>query len=128
MAIAVGSVFTLNALIPRIPSSGWKWLWMLQALTPLVTFNMLGSIEINVRPSSEDNIIVMSVLCSMVSVPALALVYVILIALEATECVFYVALVAKVLLWLLGHNLILKAQLDMRSKRGHSRIQDDYII
>jgi hypothetical protein len=74
MAIAVGSVFTLNALIPRIPSSGWKWLWMLQALTPLVTFNMLGSIEINVRPSSEDNIIVMSVLCSMVSVPALALV------------------------------------------------------
>lgn len=116
MAMAVGSVFALNDFIR---SNGWKWLWMLQALTPFVTFNVLGSIDATVRPSSGENITVMTILSSVVSVPALALLYAIMISLGVQRFVFYVALITKVLLWLLGHNLILKAQLDMRSKRGY---------
>ena len=52
MALAMGSVFALNALHA-------KWLWMLQAATPFLTFGMLGSLDITVRPSSGDNLIVM---------------------------------------------------------------------
>ena len=121
MGCAMGSVFGLNSLI--IPSSGWKWLWLLQALTPFATFNMLGGIDATVRPSSGESISVMTMLSSVVSVPALALVYATLIALGAPGAVFYAALVAKLFLWALGHYLILKAQLDVKSRGRHSRIQ-----
>ena len=109
IAAAVGSVFALNAFEA-------KWLWMLQAATPFVTFGMLGFLDVTVRPSSGENLIVASVCYSVVSVPVLAVFYAILIGLGWTSGVFCVALGAKLLLWVVGHNLIWKAQLDVRSK------------
>eukprot|EP00931_Biecheleriopsis_adriatica_P052815 TRINITY_DN30795_c0_g1_i1.p1 TRINITY_DN30795_c0_g1~~TRINITY_DN30795_c0_g1_i1.p1 ORF type:complete len:138 (+),score=15.01 TRINITY_DN30795_c0_g1_i1:189-602(+) len=121
MATVAGSVFALNVLID--PNSGYKWLWMLQALTPFMTFSMLGYLDSEVRPSSGESISVMTLLGSLVSVPVLAVLYAILVALNSPGSVFYVALIAKLLLWLQGHKCILKAQQDVRSRRGHQELE-----
>jgi hypothetical protein len=118
IALAVGSVFALKALNAR-------WLWMLQAATPFVTLGMLGCLDITVRPSSGDNLIVLSVCYTVISVPVLALLYAILIALNWTAGVFYVALLARMLMWFVGHQRILKAQVDMRSRVDRSQDESE---
>lgn len=118
VAIALGSVGALNALI--VPSTDWTWLWMLQAITPSVTFNVLGSLVTNVRQSQSygERTSVVTALSSVVSVSVFTLLYVTLIALDAPGGVFYVALVTKLLLWPLGHRIILQAQLYMRVNKN----------
>jgi hypothetical protein len=118
IVLAVGSVFALKAL-------NAKWLWMLQAATPFITFGMLGCLDIKVRPSSGENLIVTSVCYTVVSVPVLALLYAILITLDWTVGVFYVALLAKVLLWIVGHQFILKAQVATRSRFDRSQDESE---
>jgi len=115
MAVAMSSVFALNSLV--VPTTSSKWLWMLQAFTPFVTFSVLGQLDAGIRPSSGNNIGVMTILGSVVSVPVLLILYGILIALGALAGVFYIALFAKVVLWLVGHNCVLHAQLEMRCRR-----------
>jgi hypothetical protein len=116
MSLAMASVFALNALID--PTTSSKWLWMLQAATPFATINIMGQLDAHVRPSSGQNIGVMTMIGSVLSVPTLALIYGILIACNALGAVFYVAILGKFGLWCLGHKCVLDAQLDVRPKKN----------
>ena len=111
MTVAAGSVFALNAMRA-------KWLYMIQAVTPFVTFSSLTYLHDKSfdRGPGGESLVVCSVCSSVLSVPGLILLYATMIGLGWTDAVFYFALLAKAGLWVVGHTLIFQAQEKNRRK------------
>ena len=114
---AVASVFMVNALAEATS----KWIWIVQAFTPFFTINGLG----NVVPAihAGEGLTVVAACSSVLTVPVLLLLYTLLLLLGSPASVFWIALLAKLALWMVGHGMIWNGQAKVREKsRQYARV------
>ena len=114
---AIASVFMANTLAEATS----KWIWIVQAFTPFVTINGLG----NVVPAihAGEGLTVVAACSSVLTVPVLLLLYTLLLLLGSPASVFWIALLAKLALWMVGHGMIWNGQAKVREKsRQYARV------
>ena len=121
-ACAVASVFMVNSIVSD-PDSSRRWVWLFQSITPIVTVNMLGNIVPVIH--AGESLTVVAACSSILSVPILFILYGLLLFMGKTVGVFWIALLAKISLWVLGHYLIWKGQKDVaaKNKKRYSRVE-----
>ena len=72
-----------------------------------------------------ESLTVVAACSSILSVPILFILYGLLLFMGKTVGVFWIALLAKISLWVLGHYLIWKGQKDVaaKNKKRYSRVE-----
>ena len=113
---AVASVFMANALAKATS----KWIWIVQAFTPFCTLNGLGNLVPAIH--AGEGLTVVAACSSMLVVPVLLLLYTLLLSCSPAS-VFWIALLAKLALWVVGHGMVWNGQANVREKaRQYARI------
>jgi hypothetical protein len=114
---AVASVFMVNALAEATS----KWIWIVQAFTPFCTLNGLGNLVPAIH--AGEGLTVIAACSSVLTVPVLLLLYTLLLLLGSPASVFWIALLAKLALWMVGHGMIWNGQAKVREKsRQYARV------
>jgi hypothetical protein len=114
---AVASVFMVNALAEATS----KWIWIVQAFTPFCTLNGLGNLVPAIH--AGEGLTVVAACSSVLTVPVLLLLYTLLLLLGSPTSVFWIALLAKLALWMVGHGMIWNGQAKVREKsRQYARV------